>query len=82
MKNVKQRMIEDMKLRAMAPRTQDRYVHAIKALAEHYHRPLDKITEKNARKEIRYWIAPLKLVRPAQPPFACSASHIRCRIKL
>ena len=40
MENVKQRMAEDMKLRGLAPRTQDRYLHAIKALAEYCHRPL------------------------------------------
>ena len=39
MKNVKQRMIEDMKLSGLAPRTQDRYLHAINALTEHYDRP-------------------------------------------
>lgn len=56
MKNVRQRMIEDMKLRALAPRTQDRYLHAIKALAEHYHRPSDKITEEQVRKYLLYLI--------------------------
>ena len=56
MKNVRQRMIEDMKLRALAPRTQNRYIHAIKALAELYHRPRDKITEEQARKYLLYLI--------------------------
>ena len=56
MKNVKQRMIEDMKLRGLAPRTQDRYLHAIKALAEHYHRQPDQITEKQVRKYLLYLI--------------------------
>jgi len=56
MKNAKQRMIEDMKLRGLAPRTQDRYLHAIKALAEHYHRQPDKITEKQVRKYLLYLI--------------------------
>jgi len=56
MKNVKQRMIEDMKLRGLAPRTQDRYLHTIKALAEHYHRQPDQITEKQVRKYLLYLI--------------------------
>ena len=56
MKNVKQQMIEDMKLRGLAPRTQDRYLHAIKALAEYYHRPLNKITERQVRKYLLYLI--------------------------
>ena len=58
MKDVKQLITEDMKLRGLAPRTQDRYLHAIKALAEHYHRPLDKITEKQVRKYLLYLIGP------------------------
>jgi len=58
MKDAKQLMTEDMKLRGLAPRTQDRYLHAIKALAEHYHRPLDKITEKQVRKYLLYLIGP------------------------
>jgi hypothetical protein len=49
-------MIEDVKLRGLAPRTQDRYLHAIKALAEHYHRPPDKITEEQVRKYLLYLI--------------------------
>ena len=56
MKNVRQRMIEDMKLRALAPRTQDRYLFAVKALVEHYHRPPDKITEEQVRKYLLYLI--------------------------
>ena len=34
MKNLRQRMIEDMKLRGLAPSTQKRYLDAIKALAD------------------------------------------------
>ncbi len=56
MKHVRERMIEDMKLRGLAPTTQDRYLHAIKTLAEHYHRPPDKITERQARKYLLYLI--------------------------
>ena len=58
MKNSRQRMIEDMKLRGLAPRTQDRYLHAIKALAEHYGRQPDKITEEQVRKYLLYLIGP------------------------
>jgi hypothetical protein len=38
MKNLRQRMIEDMKLRGLAPGTQATYLEAIKALSRHYHR--------------------------------------------
>jgi hypothetical protein len=37
MKNLKQQMIEDMKLRGLATGTQARYLHTITALAKHYH---------------------------------------------
>ena len=56
MKHLRKRMIEDMKLRALAPRTQDRYLHAIKALAEHYRRPLCRITQEQVRKYLLYLI--------------------------
>jgi hypothetical protein len=56
MKHVKKRMIEDMKLRGLAPRTQDRYLHAIKALAEHHGRPLCRITESQVRKYLLYLV--------------------------
>ncbi|MFC1793729.1 tyrosine-type recombinase/integrase [Planctomycetota bacterium] len=56
MKDAKQLMIEDMKLRGLAPRTQDSYLHAIKALTEHYHRQSGKITEKQVRKYLLYLI--------------------------
>ncbi len=56
MKDVKQLMIEDMKLRGLAPRTQDRYLHTIKALTEYYRRQPDNITEKQVRKYLLYLI--------------------------
>ncbi len=55
MKNVKQRMIEDMKFRGLAPRTQHRYLHTITALAGHYHRQPGEITEKQVRKSLFFW---------------------------
>ena len=63
MNGVKQQMIEDMKLRGLAPRTQDRYLHAIKALAEHYRRPPEKITEKQVRKYLLYLIETKKYAK-------------------
>ena len=56
MKNVKQRMAEDMKLRGLAPRIQHRYLHTITALAEHYHCQPDKITKRQVRKYLLYLI--------------------------
>ena len=41
MKDLKDRMMEDMKLRSLAPGTPKGYLDAITALAEQYHRPPD-----------------------------------------
>ena len=38
MEDLKNRMMEDMKLRSLAPGTQKGYLDAVRALAEHYHR--------------------------------------------
>ncbi len=56
MNNLRQRMAEDMKLRGLAPTTQHRYLHAIKALAEHYNHSPEHITEEQVRKYLLYLI--------------------------
>ncbi len=58
MKNVKQRMIEDMKLRGLAPSTQKRYLDAVTALANHFHRRPDQISEEQIRNYLLYLIEP------------------------
>ena len=39
MEKLRQRMIEDMKLRGLAASTQTRYLEGVKSLAKHYNRP-------------------------------------------
>jgi len=56
MKNLRQHMIEDMKLRGLAPTTQHRYLHTITALAEHYHRQPDELTQEQIRDYLLYLI--------------------------
>jgi site-specific recombinase XerD len=56
MKSVKQRMIEDMKLRGLSQRTQDRYLHAIKALGEHYQSPPEDLTQEHVRDYLLYML--------------------------
>ena len=58
MKNLRQRMIEDMKLRGFAPGNQATYLEAIKALAWHYNRQLDEITQEQVRDYLLYLIEP------------------------
>jgi integrase/recombinase XerD len=58
MKNLKQRLIEDMKLRGLAESTQKRYLDSIKALANHFHRRPDQITQEQVRNYLIYLIEP------------------------
>ena len=46
---LRQRMIEDMQLRGLAPHTQRAYLQAIQRLALYYHKSPDSITEDELR---------------------------------
>ena len=43
------RMIEDMKLAGLSPRTQEAYVQAVRGLAARYHRAPDELSEEEVR---------------------------------
>jgi hypothetical protein len=47
-------MIEDLQLGRLGPLTQQRYVRAMRLLAEHYRKPPDKITEEDLRDYFLY----------------------------
>ncbi len=49
MKDIRQRMIEDMKLRGLTPGTQATYLEAVKVLAKHYNRRLNEIMQEQVR---------------------------------
>jgi len=49
MTQLRQRMIEDMQLRGLSPRTQEAYVRAVRQLAEHYGKTPDELTEEELR---------------------------------
>jgi len=49
-------MIEDMKLRGLAPRTQERYLHSIKTLAKHYQCAPDELTQEQIRDYLLYML--------------------------
>ena len=51
---LRQRMIEDMQLRGLSEITQDRYVRAVRQLADHYGKSPDKITEEELRRYFLY----------------------------
>lgn len=54
MSTLRQRMVEDLQLRGMAPRTEEMYVRAVYQLAKHYHKSPDKITEEELRDYFLY----------------------------
>jgi integrase/recombinase XerD len=49
-----QKMQADMQLRGLAERTQEAYVHAVRQLAQHYHRSPDQIKEEELRQYFLY----------------------------
>ena len=51
---LRQRMIEDMQLRGLSEITQDRYVRAVRQLAEHYGKSPTKIAEEDLRRYFLY----------------------------
>jgi len=51
---LRKRMIDDMTLAGLAPRTQDVYIQAVRGLAGHYRRSPDRISEEEVR---RYLLA-------------------------
>jgi site-specific recombinase XerD len=46
---LRQRMLEDMQLRAFSARTQEAYVYAVHRLAQHFHKSPDLITDEELR---------------------------------
>jgi site-specific recombinase XerD len=51
---LRQRMIEDMQLRAFSPRTQQAYLAAVRQLAQHFHKSPDLITDDDLRTYFLY----------------------------
>lgn len=63
MKDLKDRMLEDMKLRSFAPGTQRDYLEAITALARHYHRQPDQLSQEQIRDYLLYLIETRKFAK-------------------
>jgi integrase/recombinase XerD len=49
MTHLRQRMLADMQLRGLAPKTQNSYLRVVRQLAAHYHKSPDTITEEELR---------------------------------
>ncbi len=63
MTELRQRMIEDMRLRGLAESTQQVYVEAVKHLATHYSRSPDQLTEDEVRDFILHLTETRKLAK-------------------
>jgi integrase/recombinase XerD len=53
---LRRRMLEDLQLRGLAPRTQQCYLDAVKHLAHHYRRAPDQLNEEEIRQYFLYLI--------------------------
>ena len=51
---LRQRLLDDLQLHGLAPKTQDAYVRAVRQLAEYYHRSPDQISEEELRQYLLY----------------------------
>ncbi len=50
MTKLRERMLQDLQLRGYALRSQERYICAVRQLAEHYNKPPDQLTDDELRK--------------------------------
>jgi len=60
---LRRRMVEDMELRGLSPRTQDAYVRSVLGLACYYHRSPDQIVEEEIRRYFVHLTCERKLAR-------------------
>jgi len=51
MTSLSHRMLEDLQLRGLAPRTQQCYIEAVKHLSPHYRRAPDQLNEAEIRQD-------------------------------
>ena len=61
---LRQRMLEDLRLRGFALRTQEAYLGAVRQLAAHYRKPPDQISEEELRQYFLY-LQEVKRVAPS-----------------
>lgn len=66
MTTLRRRMLEDLQLRGLAPKTQQCYVTAVQQLAQHYRRSPDQLSEAELR---QYFLFLLKEKKVAESTF-------------
>jgi len=68
---LRQKMIEDIRLRGLSPRTEDAYVRAVRQLAEYCKKPPDKIIQEELRGYFLYLKEVKKVSRSTQTIALC-----------
>jgi site-specific recombinase XerD len=74
MTSLRHRMLEDLQLRGLAPRTQQCYLEAVKHLSQHYRRAPDQINEEEIR---QYFLSLLHEKKVAESTFRIHLYGIR-----
>ncbi len=73
---LRQRRVDDMKLRGLSANTQQAYVLAVRQLAEHYRRPPDRISEEELRAYFLHLISVKKAARQLITIALCAAKFL------
>jgi len=68
---LRERMLEDLRLRGLSSKTQEAYVGAVRQLAAHYHKPPDQLSEDELRQYFLY-LKDVKHVAPSTLTIALS----------
>jgi len=71
---LRQRMLDDLRLRGFAPKTQDAYLGAVRQLAAHFHKSPDQITEEELR---QYFLFLQEVKRVAPSTFTIALTGIK-----
>jgi len=71
MSHLREKRIEDLRLRGLSQRTEDAYVRAVRQLAEYCKKPPDKISEDDLRQYFLYLKNVKKVSRSTQTIALC-----------
>ena len=76
MASLRQRMIEDMQLRGYSARTQQSYLQAVRALAKHFGKSPDQLTNADLRAYFLYLTNERRLARPSVTIALCGIKFL------
>jgi len=65
---LKEHIIEDLRLRGLSAHTKKSSISGVRQLAQHYGKPLDRISENELRQYFLYTKNELKLSADSSPP--------------